>query len=69
MVYMVDELGFRAETKMNLDLRGAIFQFKESCAADGSLFHGDNVSNISIGGGDIRGRNDVWKDGVSIRGI
>ena len=69
MTYSVDESGWELRSKLTLDMRGATFQLIESCNKDGAVFHGENVTDITIVGGVVIGRNDVWKDGVNIRGV
>lgn len=69
MVYAVDENGWKLSSGLNLDLRGAKLRVTESCSVDGSVFHGESVSDVTLVGGHIIGRNDVWKDGINIRGV
>ncbi len=54
---------------LTLDLRSATFQLAENCDADGAAFTGQDVTDVRLIGGRIVGRNDVWKDGVNIRGV
>ncbi len=69
MVYAVDEKGWNLPSGTRLELDGATFRLSESCQADGAVFSGRDVVNVSITGGRIEGRNDRWQDGVNIRGV
>ncbi|MDZ4847820.1 MAG: right-handed parallel beta-helix repeat-containing protein [Pirellulaceae bacterium] len=69
MTYAANEGGWQLASKLTLDLRGATFHLPDSSQQDGAVFHGDNVTDVNIIGGEILGRNDVWKDGVNIRGL
>jgi hypothetical protein len=69
MVYRLDGEGWKLRSHSDLDMRGAEFCWSETCNRDASLFEGDGVSQVSLYGGTVVGRNDRWKDGVNIRGI
>ncbi len=69
IVYTVDETGWTVKSGMTLRMHGARFQFGEECSTDGALFQGVDVVDVSLFGGTVVGRNDVWVDGVNIRGI
>ena len=69
MIYAVDETGLKLHTGITLDMRGATFQLRDHCDADGAVFVGHDVSDVCLTGGHIVGRNDVWMEGVNIRGI
>lgn len=70
LIYRIaDPAGLRVHSNLLLHMEGATFLFSEECAADGQLFLGRNVSNLRFEGGTIVGRNDVWPEGVNIRGI
>ncbi len=38
-------------------------------AADGAVFHGQDVTDIVLDGGTIVGHNESWADGVNVRGV
>lgn len=69
MKYLIDETGLQLKSGLNLQLTGAVFLLAESCDNDGAVFSGHDVADVTIVGGEIVGRNDVWADGVNIRGI
>ena len=69
MVYTIDESGFKISSNMILSMYGAIFNLNESCKNDGFAFGGENVTNVQFRGGEIVGHNDVWGEGINIRGI
>ena len=70
MVYRLDDpKGLKIGSGLTLDLTGAKFHFHKDCAADGQAFYGENVRDVKFNGGEIVGRNDLWPDGVNIRGI
>ena len=70
LTYRIDDpIGLRIRSHLALRMEGAKFLFDESCAADGQLFHGEEVTNVRFQGGTIVGRNDVWPEGVNIGGI
>lgn len=69
MAYRLDTAGLRLKSDVTLILIGAVFQFDEEADEDGQAFIGEDVENVQIVGGEIVGRNDVWADGVNIRGI
>ncbi len=69
IAYGVDQHGWQLRSNLSLDMRGATFRLHETCDSDGAVFHGDNVTNVTLIGGHFVGRNDVWKDGANIRGM
>ncbi len=69
MVYAADEVGWELRSRTTVRLGNAEFRLGEACARDGAVFHGKDVSDVTVTGGAIIGRNDVWQDGVNIRGI
>ena len=69
MVYSVDESGLKIGSHMTLSMYGAVFKLKINCKNDGCVFRGENVTGVTFKGGEIAGRNDVWKEGINIRGI
>lgn len=70
MVYRIDDpAGLRVSSGMTLRMQGAVFQFSDRCSEDGRLFLGEEVADLTFEGGTIVGRNDVWPEGVNIRGI
>lgn len=69
MTYRLDESGLKLASKLTLWMYGAVFRFDEHRQRDGQAFHGHDVSDLQLLGGEIAGRNDVWADGVNIRGI
>lgn len=69
MIYSIDETGFKISSNTTLSMYGAIFKLKESCKSDGYVFWGENVSNVYLKGGEFFGRNDIWAEGINIRGI
>lgn len=69
MIYRADETGWQVPSRVTLSMYGAVFQLDEHCTKDGQVFAGQNVSHVQFLGGEIAGRNDVWSEGVNIRGI
>ncbi len=70
MTYRIDDpAGLRLHSNLTLQMKGATFVFGEDCGADGQLFYGSGVTNLSLEGGTIVGYNDTWLEGVNIRGI
>lgn len=69
MVYRLDESGLQIRSHLTLSLYGAVFKFDEHRTKNGQAFIGTNVSGVQFLGGEIVGRNDVWPEGVNIRGI
>lgn len=69
MAYRLDETGLKLRSRLTLWLYGAVFQFDEHRQRDGQAFHGHDVSDLTLLGGEVVGRNDVWPDGVNIRGV
>ncbi len=69
MTYAVDETGWQLRSDVTLKMSGAVFQVSPDCQKDGAVFHGEDVKDVTLTGGEIAGRNDVWADGVNVRGI
>jgi parallel beta-helix repeat protein len=70
MIYRIaDPAGLRVHSNLTLHMEGATFLLDDRCAADGQLFLGRDVTNMRFLGGTIVGRNDVWPEGINIRGI
>jgi len=69
ITFAVTETGWQLRSGLTLNMRGAMFQLGAECAQDGAVFHGRDVTDVTLTGGTIIGRNDVWRDGVNIRGI
>ncbi len=69
MTYATDETGWELHSRLTLKMHGAVFQVSPDCKHDGAIFRGQDVSDVTLIGGEIAGRNDVWPDGVNIRGI
>jgi hypothetical protein len=69
MTYAVDQRGWRLHSMMQIDTRGAIFRLADTCDADGAVFHSEEITDLTLCGGRISGRNDLWRDGVNIRGV
>lgn len=70
ITYRIDNpAGLRISSNLTLTMNGATFLFGENCGADGQLFFGENVTDVRFHGGTIIGRNDVWSEGINIRGI
>jgi len=69
MKYLVNESGLKIGSDLSISMYGAVFMVDENCSADGQVFFGNDVKNLNILGGEIKGRNDNWEEGVNIRGI
>ncbi len=69
MIYRLDESGLQLRSNLTMSMCGAMFRLDEKCRQDGHAFVGNDVVNVHILGGEIAGRNDVWPEGVNIRGI
>jgi hypothetical protein len=69
MIYRLDENGLQLHSNSTLWMYGAVFRLDEKCKKDGQAFTGNDVVNVQILGGEIAGRNDVWSEGVNIRGV
>lgn len=69
MTYRLDESGLKLASRLTLWMYGAVFRFDEHRQRDGQAFHGHDVSDLQLLGGEIVGRNDAWADGVNIRGV
>ncbi len=67
--YAAHEAGWQLPSGTKLRMYGAVFQVRSEAAADGAVFWGKSVRNVILEGGEIVGRNDVWSDGVNIRGV
>src|SRR5262245_28549271 len=69
MVYRLDETGLTLRSGTTLWLYGAVFKMDEKATKDGQTFVGKDVAGLQIFGGTIVGRNDVWAEGVNVRGL
>lgn len=70
MRYLLDDpQGLRIASGMTLHLRGATLLLSPEMAADGQALRGENVSDVTLLGGTIVGRNDRWPPGVNLRGV
>ena len=71
MVYRLDESGLRLGSRLTLWMYGAVFRLDEQLPArTGRRLPATDVDRRSeLLGGEIVGRNDVWPEGVNIRGI
>ena len=69
MIYAATEKGWQLRSGLMLKLHGAVFRLSDQCREDGALFHGRDVTDVTLSGGEIVGRNDVWPDGVNVRGV
>ena len=69
MVYRLDEARVTVRGHQTLQMYGAVFRFDEHRTRDGQAFAGRNVVAVRFLGGEIAGHNDIWPDGVNIRGI
>ncbi|MCA9102529.1 MAG: right-handed parallel beta-helix repeat-containing protein [Planctomycetales bacterium] len=69
LVYRVDETGIQLRSGTMLSMYGAQFLLDERRRRDGAVFVADGVTDVTLNGGEIAGRNDAWPDGVNIRGI
>lgn len=67
--FAVDERGWRLHSQCELIMTGATFRVSADAGQDGAVFSGESVSHVTLTGGEIVGRNDVWGDGVNIRGV
>lgn len=61
--------GLRVPSNRKLVLDGATFMLAAEMSGDGEAFLLDNVSEVTIEGGTIIGRRDVWPDSVNVAGI
>ena len=69
MIYAVNEKGWQLHANMTIHMEGAVFLLSKACTAKGAVFHGHDVTDLSLCGGTILGHNAVWGDGVNIRGV
>jgi Right handed beta helix region len=69
MTIAADEVGWKLPSRSSLEMRGATFLLTEACRSDGAVFTGKDVNDVVMMGGEIIGRNDVWEDGLNIRGV
>jgi len=69
MTYAVDENGLQLHSGLTLRMEGAVFRVSNDCKADGAVFAGKDVTDITLIGGTIIGQNAVWGDGINIRGV
>ena len=63
------EAGWRLHSGLTVRMHGTTFVLGTNCAADGAVFHAQDVRDLTLEGGRIVGRNDAWPDGVNIRGV
>lgn len=61
--------GLRVPANRTLVLDGATFLFAAEVDRDGEAFLLDGVSEVTIQGGTIIGRRDVWPESVNVAGI
>jgi len=64
-----DAAGVRIPGNCTLMLNDARFRFGEDIHTDGQAFLLDNVSTVSLCGGEILGARDAWDPGVNVAGI
>lgn len=69
ITYAVTEKGWQLRSGVTLRMHGAVFRLGAECREDGAMFHGRDVTGVTLIGGEVVGRNDVWQDGVNIRGV
>ena len=69
MTYAVDETGLRLHSGLTVRMEGAVFRLGVGCKADGAVFVGKDVTDVTLIGGTIIGQNAVWGDGINIRGV
>lgn len=69
ITYLVDERGLQLHSGMTLQMDGAVFNLSLQCQADGTVFQGRDVTNLTLIGGTIIGHNTNWGDGINIRGV
>ena len=69
MIFKLDETGLQLRSRSTLWLHGAVFRLDAGCKKKGHAFFGHDVKDVQMIGGEIVGRNDVWPDGVNIRGV
>jgi len=69
ITYATTEQGWQLRSGLTLLLDGAVFQLSDACREDVAVFHGRDVTDVTLRGGEIVGRNDVWPDGVNVRGV
>jgi len=69
MTYAVTEEGWLLRSGLTIKMYGAVFRVSDQCRKDGAVFKGRDVTDVTLLGGEIVGRNDLWPDGVNVRGI
>lgn len=70
MTYLLnDPAGLRLRSGLTLSMYGAKFVLSDSMDRDGQAFLGENVTDITMLGGEVVGRRDSWPDGVNIAGV
>jgi hypothetical protein len=69
MTYRLDESGLQLHSHSTLWLHGAVFRPDAGCNKDGQAFLGRDVADVTLLGGEVAGRNDVWPEGVNVRGV
>ena len=69
MTYAASVEGWELRSGSQLVMTGAEFLLGEDCDRDGAVFRAVDVDGLRLQGGEIVGRNDVWADGVNVRGV
>ncbi len=69
ITYAADERGWQLHGGSRLRMTGAVFEVRADAKSDGAVFNGRDVNDVELVGGKIVGRNDVWPDGVNVRGV
>lgn len=69
ITFGIDQQGWQLRSNLTIDMRGATIRLADACSSDGAVFRGTDVSGVTIIGGRIVGQNDIWPDGVNIRGF
>jgi len=70
MIYRIDDpAGLRLHSGTTLSLHGAVFRVSASAKADGQVFLGQDVTDVTLLGGEIAGQRDSWPDSVNISAI
>ena len=66
---LTDPAGVRVPGGVTLVMEGARFVLAADMATDGQAFLVEDVSHVTLRGGEIVGRRDVWDPGVNIAGV
>jgi len=70
MIYRIDDpAGLRLQSGTTLSLHGAVLRVSASAESDGQVFLGQDVTDVTIRGGEIAGQRDSWPDSVNISAI